>query len=85
VSATQYLKNPEITLGCSFRRVAGKVKLAMNHFLPDLIQKILAGQDPVHMFGRGIVMNLQHPEASNNFLKMSAAVRTRPLNKQRES
>jgi nucleoside-diphosphate-sugar epimerase len=33
--------------------LSGNVKLAMSHVVPDLIQKILRGQDPVHILGDG--------------------------------
>ncbi|WP_319525223.1 NAD(P)-dependent oxidoreductase [uncultured Desulfosarcina sp.] len=32
---------------------SGNVKLAMSHVVPDLIQKILKGQDPLHLLGEG--------------------------------
>jgi UDP-glucose 4-epimerase len=32
---------------------SGNVKLAMSHVVPDIIQKILRGQDPVHILGDG--------------------------------
>jgi len=32
---------------------SGNVKLAMSHVVPDLIQKILKGQNPVHILGDG--------------------------------
>ena len=32
---------------------SGNVKLAMSHVVPDLVQKILKGQDPVHILGSG--------------------------------
>jgi UDP-glucose 4-epimerase len=32
---------------------SGNVKLAMSHVVPDIIQKILRGQDPVHVLGDG--------------------------------
>jgi nucleoside-diphosphate-sugar epimerase len=32
---------------------SGNVKLAMSHVVPDLIQKILKGQDPLHILGKG--------------------------------
>ena len=32
---------------------SGNVKLAMSHVVPDLIQKILKGQDPLHILGEG--------------------------------
>ncbi len=32
---------------------SGNVKLAMSHVVPDLIQKVLKGQDPLHILGEG--------------------------------
>jgi nucleoside-diphosphate-sugar epimerase len=32
---------------------SGNVKLAMSHVVPDLIQKIIKGQDPLHILGEG--------------------------------
>jgi len=32
---------------------SGNVKLAMSHVVPDLIQKVLKGQDPLHILGKG--------------------------------
>ena len=32
---------------------SGNVKLAMSHVVPDLVQKILEGQDPLHLLGDG--------------------------------
>jgi UDP-glucose 4-epimerase len=32
---------------------SGNVKLAMSHVVPDLVQKILKGQDPLHVLGTG--------------------------------
>jgi UDP-glucose 4-epimerase len=32
---------------------SGNVKLAMSHVVPDIVQKILRGQDPVHILGDG--------------------------------
>jgi len=32
---------------------SGNIKLAMSHVVPDLIQKILKGQDPLHILGQG--------------------------------
>jgi UDP-glucose 4-epimerase len=39
------LRDPEI--------MSGNVKLAMSHVLPDLILKVLSGQDPLHILGDG--------------------------------
>ena len=32
---------------------SGNVKLALSHVVPDLVQKILKGQDPLHILGSG--------------------------------
>lgn len=32
---------------------SGNIKLAMSHVVPDLVQKVLQGQDPLHILGRG--------------------------------
>jgi nucleoside-diphosphate-sugar epimerase len=32
---------------------SGNVKLAMSHVVPDLVQKIIKGQDPLHILGTG--------------------------------
>lgn len=33
--------------------LSGNVKLAMSHVVPDLVQKVLKGQDPLHILGQG--------------------------------
>ena len=33
--------------------ISGNVKLAMSHVVPDLVQKVLKGQDPLHILGDG--------------------------------
>jgi nucleoside-diphosphate-sugar epimerase len=33
--------------------LSGNVKLAMSHVVPDLVQKVLRGQDPLHILGSG--------------------------------
>lgn len=67
---------------------SGNVKLAMSHVVPDLVQKVLKGQDPVHVLGdgsqvrhytyggdlaRGIVDTLEHPGALNDDFNLSTA------------
>lgn len=32
---------------------SGNVKLALSHVVPDLVQKVLKGQDPLHILGNG--------------------------------
>jgi len=33
--------------------MSGNVKLAMSHVVPDLVQKVVKGQDPLHILGNG--------------------------------
>ncbi|MCC6220108.1 MAG: NAD(P)-dependent oxidoreductase [Deltaproteobacteria bacterium] len=33
--------------------VSGNIRLAMSHVVPDLIQKVIKGQDPLHLLGDG--------------------------------
>jgi nucleoside-diphosphate-sugar epimerase len=70
------------------------VKLAMSHVVPDLVQKVLKGQDPLHILGkgnqvrhytyggdlaRGIRICVEHPNALNQDFNLSTAVRTTVL------
>ena len=65
---------------------SGNVKLAMSHVVPDLVQKILKGQNPVHILGegnqirhytyggdlaKGIVMTLENPRAMNESFNLA--------------
>jgi UDP-glucose 4-epimerase len=71
--------------------LSGNVKLAMSHVVPDLIQKIVKGQDPLHLLGdgsqvrhytyggdlaRGIVTAMEHPNAVNTDFNLSTAEST---------
>ena len=73
---------------------SGNVKLAMSHVVPDLVQKVLRGQDPLHILGdgtqvrhytyggdlaRGIVTAMEHPAALNEDFNLSSAVSTTVL------
>jgi nucleoside-diphosphate-sugar epimerase len=68
---------------------SGNVKLAMSHVVPDLVQKVLRGQNPLHILGagdqvrhytyggdlaRGIVLTLDHPAALNDDFNISTPV-----------
>ena len=33
--------------------MSGNVRLAMSHVVPDLVQKLIKGQDPLHILGDG--------------------------------
>ena len=74
--------------------LSGNVKLAMSHVVPDLVQKILKGQDPLHVLGdgsqvrhytygadlaRGIVLAMETPEALNEDFNLSTAESTTVL------
>ena len=74
--------------------LSGNVKLAMSHVVPDLIQKVLKGQDPLHVLGdgkqvrhytygadlaRGIVTAMESPAALNEDFNLSTAQSTTVL------
>jgi len=67
---------------------SGNVKLAMSHVVPDLVQKVLKGQDPVHILGdgsqvrhytyggdlaRGIRLAMESDQAENEDFNLSTA------------
>jgi UDP-glucose 4-epimerase len=71
--------------------LSGNVKLAMSHVVPDLVQKVLKGQDPLHLLGdgtqvrhytyggdlaAGIVTAMEHPAALNEDFNLSTAEST---------
>jgi nucleoside-diphosphate-sugar epimerase len=73
---------------------SGNVKLAMSHVVPDLVQKVLKGQDPLHILGdgtqirhytyggdlaKGIVTAMEHPAARNEDFNLSTARSTTVL------
>lgn len=74
--------------------LSGNVKLAMSHVVPDLVQKVLRGQDPVRILGdggqvrhytyggdlaRGIRVCVEHPAAVNEDFNLSTATSTTVL------
>ena len=73
---------------------SGNIKLAMSHVVPDLVQKVLRGQDPLHILGsgnqvrhytyggdlaRGIRFCIEHPAAVNQDFNLSTPVATTVL------
>ncbi|MBP5158164.1 MAG: NAD(P)-dependent oxidoreductase [Treponema sp.] len=71
--------------------MSGNVKLAMSHVVPDLIQKVYKGQDPLHILGEGnqirhytyagdlaegIRICVEHPKAVNDDFNLSTPVST---------
>jgi UDP-glucose 4-epimerase len=74
--------------------MSGNVKLAMSHVVPDLVQKVLKGQDPLHILGdgnqvrhytyggdlaRGIADAIEHQDATNEDFNLSTAQSTTVL------
>ena len=73
---------------------SGNIKLAMSHVVPDLVQKVLKGQDPLHVLGtgkqvrcytyggdlaRGILAAMLHPGVRNEDFNLSTPVATTVL------
>lgn len=73
---------------------SGNVKLAMSHVVPDLVQKALKGQDPLHILGdgsqvrhytyggdlaRGVVMAMEADTAMNEDFNLSTTTSTTVL------
>lgn len=74
--------------------LSGNVQLAMSHVVPDLVQKVLKGQDPLHILGegnqvrhytyggdlaKGIVTCMEHEAALNEDFNISTAESTTVL------
>ena len=70
---------------------SGNVKLALSHVVPDFAQKILKGQNPMHILGngnqirhctyggdlaKGIYTGIVHPKALNDDFNLSTPVST---------
>lgn len=79
---------------CEKDVLSGNVKLAMSHVVPDLVQKVLKGQDPLHLLGdgtqvrhytygadlaHGIRLCVERPEATNEDFNLSTAASTTVL------
>lgn len=73
---------------------SGNIKLMMSHVVPDLINKALKGQDPLHILGegnqircytngkdlaRGVVMAMESDKAINNDFNISTPTATSVL------
>ena len=74
--------------------LSGNVKLAMSHVVPDLVQKVVKGQDPLRILGdgkqirhytyggdlaRGIAIAIEHPDALNDDFNLSTSQSTTVL------
>lgn len=79
---------------CSKEVWSGNVTLAMSHVVPDLVQKILKNQDPLHILGnglqvrhytyggdlaRGICLAMEHPSALLEDFNLSSPISTTVL------
>lgn len=79
---------------CDKEILSGNVKLAMSHVVPDLVQKVIKGQDPLHILGkgnqirhytyagdlaRGIRLCIESPNALNEDFNLSTPVSTTVL------
>jgi nucleoside-diphosphate-sugar epimerase len=73
---------------------SGGIRLALSHVVPDLAQKTLKGQDPLHILGdgaqvrhytyagdlaRGILVCIEHPAALNEDFNLSTPTPTTVL------
>jgi nucleoside-diphosphate-sugar epimerase len=74
--------------------LSGNVRLAMSHVVPDLVQKVVKGQDPLRILGdgsqtrhytygadlaEGVVLAMEHPDALNEDFNLSTAESTTVL------
>ncbi len=79
---------------CDKEILSGNIKLAMSHVVPDLVQKALKGQDPLHILGkgnqvrhytyggdlaRGIRLCIESEKATNEDFNLSTSVSTTVL------
>ncbi|MBF0206336.1 MAG: NAD(P)-dependent oxidoreductase [Oligoflexia bacterium] len=79
---------------CDKEIYSGNIKMAMSHVVPDLVQKILKGQDPLHILGngqqkrhytyagdlaQGIRLCIERPESINNSFNLSTPISTTVL------
>ena len=79
---------------CEKEILSGNVRLAMSHVVPDLVQKIVKGQDPLHILGsgdqirhytyggdlaRGIRLCIEHENAVNEDFNLSTSQSTTVL------
>lgn len=79
---------------CDKEIYSGNVKLAMSHVVPDLVQKIVKGQNPLHILGsgnqirhytyagdlaRGIRLCIEHPASVNDDFNLSTPTSTTVL------
>jgi nucleoside-diphosphate-sugar epimerase len=76
---------------CEVEIPSGNIKLALSHVVPDLVAKVLKGQDPLHLLGSGaqlrhytyggdladgIRLCIEHPAALNEDFNLSTPTPT---------
>jgi nucleoside-diphosphate-sugar epimerase len=74
---------------CDHEIMSGNIRLAMSHVIPDLCQKIIKGQNPLHILGKGnqirhytagediangIFLSLENPAATNESFNISSSI-----------
>lgn len=79
---------------CDREILSGNIRLAMSHVVPDLVQKVLKGQDPLHILGagnqarhytyggdlaHGIRLSIESSAARNRDFNLSTPTRTTVL------
>ena len=79
---------------CDKEIYSGNVKLAMSHVVPDIVQKVVKGQNPLHILGsgnqirhytyagdlaRGIRLCIEDPKSINEDFNLSTPVSTTVL------
>ncbi len=79
---------------CEKKISSGNLELALSHVVPDLVQKIARGQDPLHLLGsgqqirhytyggdlaRGIRLCIENPAATNEDFNLSTSESTSVL------
>jgi nucleoside-diphosphate-sugar epimerase len=79
---------------CEREVLSGNVRMAMSHVVPDLVQKVFKGQDPLRLLGdgrqvrcytygadlaRGIRLCVERPEAINEDFNLSTTTATSVL------
>jgi UDP-glucose 4-epimerase len=79
---------------CDKEILSGNIRLAMSHVVPDLVQKVVKGQDPLHLLGKGsqvrhytyggdlalgIRLCIERNEAVNEDFNLSTSVSTTVL------
>ena len=94
VRPLNWSESARVELGAIEKILSGNIKLAMSHVVPDLVQKLVKGQDPLRILGsgnqirhytyggdlaRGIRVCMESPAALNEDFNLSTAESTTVL------